>query len=106
MSNFEPGSTSPASTPPTVPPPSTVPPPPSGGTGSGGITEQGKQVAGTAAEQGKQVANRPGLRCCPVIIGERHQRGQKLVLNVLVHSRHPQPPSQEPSPASQLNRRL
>jgi hypothetical protein len=56
MSNFEPGSSSPASTPPTVPPPSTVPPPPSGGTGSGGITEQGKQVAGTAAEQGKQVA--------------------------------------------------
>jgi len=56
MSNFEPGSSSPASTPPTVPPPSTVPPPPSGGTGSGGVTEQGKQVAGTAAEQGKQVA--------------------------------------------------
>ncbi len=56
MSNFEPGSSSPASMPPTVPPPSTVPPPLDGDSGSGGVTEQGKQVAGTAAEQGKQVA--------------------------------------------------
>jgi len=55
MSNFEPGSSSPASMPPTVPPPSTVPPP-MGGDSSGGVTEQGKQAASTAAEQGKQVA--------------------------------------------------
>jgi len=50
MSNFEPGSSSPASTPPTVPPPM------GGDAGSGGIKEQGKEVAGTAAQQGKEVA--------------------------------------------------
>ena len=50
MSNFEPGSSSPASTPPTVPPPM------GGDAGSGGIKEQGKEVAGTATQQGKEVA--------------------------------------------------
>lgn len=57
MSNIEPGSSSPASMPPTVPPPSTVPPAPmGGGSGSGGVKEQGKEVAGAAADQGKEVA--------------------------------------------------
>ena len=59
-SNFEPTPPStggvPPTVPPPVPPPAPIPPPSTTGTESGGVKEQGKEVAGAAAQQGKEVA--------------------------------------------------